>query len=62
MREENPGIICGDYDRDVDCDYDLRFKYSAEVYDSGTIEEEQTDERGNGESLKAKYMQGTLSA
>ena len=34
-----------------------RFKYNAKTHDTRTIEEEQIDERGNGDSLVAKYMQ-----
>ena len=48
MGKESPGII---YEDDSQ-----RIKYSAETHVPGTIEEEQIDERGNGDSLKAKYV------
>ena len=49
MGKESLGIIYEDYDQ--------HFKYTAKTHVTGTIEEEQIDERGNGDSLVPKYAQ-----
>jgi hypothetical protein len=51
IRKESHGIICEEGKQ--------RFKYSTETHATsiGTIEEEQIDERGNGDSLVPKYVQ-----
>jgi hypothetical protein len=51
MGKESPGIIYEVSDRGGQ-----RLKYSAETHDTSTIEVEQIDERGNGDSLETKYL------